>query len=380
MTNYIDNTTDDATTYKGKIDESLNLLRGVPVSSTTSGGSAGVDYEVSEWASLTLTSGILYAFRAHTDNTGACHVDHGGSPVNIKLADGSNPPAGAIVDDGVSFFWYDGTNLVLINPFSAGLASAPLEDDDLASNGGNVVTEDNANVFSDVQTISSAGPVLAFVETDVAADNQRWQLDASTARFSGRIRSDDLATTVSWLQVDRTGTTVDIVNFPNGTLQAGGSNVLKASDIGSTVQAQDAQLQDLADSLTATAAELNQLDGITRVGDVIAEESFSIGGDFTATGYAKSERGNGGNWVTVSVPIMSHSSKSDPISASGDLPSAYRPVDNHGNTYSTSSIAVKQCTINTSGILIFSYYDWAGSGQSATTTGAAVSMTYFVPD
>lgn len=87
---YLDNTVDNATDYKGKLDESVNLLREPPVSNTTAAGVAGVDYEVVGWASITLTASRVYLFRAHAANAGPCHVDHGGSAVDIKVFDGQD--------------------------------------------------------------------------------------------------------------------------------------------------------------------------------------------------------------------------------------------------------------------------------------------------
>src|SRR5690606_35682236 len=100
-------------------DESLNLLRQPPESETPSGGTPGEDYTVPAWASITLQEGIVYTFKAHTDNTGACTVGDGGSPdYSIKLISGSDPVAGQIKEGGVYSLLVVGAELILLNPVS----------------------------------------------------------------------------------------------------------------------------------------------------------------------------------------------------------------------------------------------------------------------
>jgi hypothetical protein len=73
--------------------------------------------------------------------------------------------------------------------------------------------------------ISSTRPMLRWTETGVTANNSVWQMDAETESFRGLISDDAGGGSVIWMQVDRTGTTVDTINFPNGTLQYGGIEV-----------------------------------------------------------------------------------------------------------------------------------------------------------
>lgn len=72
---------------------------------------------------------------------------------------------------------------------------------------------------------SSTRPVLGFNETDAAADNRRWNFQANGESFFGIAANDAGTVGTFWLQVDRTGTTVDSVSFPNGTLLYGGFEV-----------------------------------------------------------------------------------------------------------------------------------------------------------
>lgn len=73
--------------------------------------------------------------------------------------------------------------------------------------------------------LSSARPHLRWTETDGAANNQRWLMGPQAEQFIAAVATDTEGTITNWLQVDRTGTTIDTVNFPNGTLQYGGNEV-----------------------------------------------------------------------------------------------------------------------------------------------------------
>lgn len=62
--------------------------------------------------------------------------------------------------------------------------------------------------------MTSNSPGLAWNEADGAANNRLWDMVAGGEQFLGRVRTDDGVTTVNWIVVDRTATTVDQVNFP----------------------------------------------------------------------------------------------------------------------------------------------------------------------
>jgi hypothetical protein len=73
--------------------------------------------------------------------------------------------------------------------------------------------------------MSSARPHVRWTETDGAANNQRWLMGPQAEQFIAAVATDNEGTITNWLQVDRTGSTVDTINFPNGTLQYGGIEV-----------------------------------------------------------------------------------------------------------------------------------------------------------
>lgn len=73
--------------------------------------------------------------------------------------------------------------------------------------------------------VASALPQINLRETDAAANNRIWGFSASAEAFRARIVNDAGSVSTDWLQVDRTGTTVDTINFSNGTLQYGAIEV-----------------------------------------------------------------------------------------------------------------------------------------------------------
>ncbi len=73
--------------------------------------------------------------------------------------------------------------------------------------------------------LASARPHVRWTETDGAANNQRWLMGPQGEQFIAAAATDTEGTITNWLAVDRTSTTIDTVNFPNGVLQYGGTEV-----------------------------------------------------------------------------------------------------------------------------------------------------------
>jgi hypothetical protein len=65
--------------------------------------------------------------------------------------------------------------------------------------------------------ISAATPMLQFNQTGAAANNRLWRIYASSERMIFEAENDADNAGGEWLTVDRTGTTVDRVNFPTTT-------------------------------------------------------------------------------------------------------------------------------------------------------------------
>lgn len=69
----------------------------------------------------------------------------------------------------------------------------------------------NAAIFA-----SSAQPQVDWNETDAAANNRRWRLEAQGEQFLGRVVDDANSAAVTWMAVDRTLNAVDSIAFTAG--------------------------------------------------------------------------------------------------------------------------------------------------------------------
>ncbi len=66
--------------------------------------------------------------------------------------------------------------------------------------------------------LSSIAPSTSWNETDAAADNRLWDMLANSEQFMARAVNDANSVATNWVTVDRTGTTIDQVAFPNGNV------------------------------------------------------------------------------------------------------------------------------------------------------------------
>ena len=76
----------------------------------------------------------------------------------------------------------------------------------------------SANVFTNNQTISTASPRFILIETDAAANNQRWDIIANTESLAIRTVNDADSATAPIITVQRTGTVVDSVTIDGTTV------------------------------------------------------------------------------------------------------------------------------------------------------------------
>jgi hypothetical protein len=103
----------------------------------------------------------------------------------------------------------------------------------LRSDGAPALSQSIAPTWTGVHTFGLAGsfaspsfvsnntlPYLEFDESDGAANNQRWAMYAANEQLNFQVINDASSSNSPWMQVDRTGTTVDSVTFPTQT--AGG--------------------------------------------------------------------------------------------------------------------------------------------------------------
>jgi hypothetical protein len=328
---YLDNTVDNATDYKGKLDESVNLLREPPVTA----GSATA-YTVAGWASLTLTDGIVYTAKAHATNTGAVTV----AGVSTTNLDASALSAGQIQQNQMIHLLYQssGPSFLLLNPSSKTLVSPTISGGtiDNAVIGGTTAAE--ATITQ--ATIKNSVGNIYLEATTGGTNEKRWLNQASATALFWQTRTDANAAGQIWLQVDRTGTIIDTINFANGTLQSGGNYV----------------------------------------GVVVYNQALDPGSSFTS--------GNG--WLTVvqtsitptyqctytALDVWAHVSSSGVTTTGAPIPAAYRPNSNIQFCHYMGSDGIGDMAIKSSGNISVDYRDWAGSVVQRTTIGNSFSISW----
>jgi len=71
-----------------------------------------------------------------------------------------------------------------------------------------------SNLFTGtLLSLSSVDPTIRLVESDAAADNQRWLIEAQGEQLLFRLQNDAASVANNWITVDRTGTAIDSVRF-----------------------------------------------------------------------------------------------------------------------------------------------------------------------
>lgn len=91
--------------------------------------------------------------------------------------------------------------------------------------GGVLSTVAGTEATPNVSMAVAGAPTLAWKQTNGAADNKNWFMNVSSETFQAYVSNDANNAFTNWLVVNRTGTTIDSVNFANGTLQYGGTEV-----------------------------------------------------------------------------------------------------------------------------------------------------------
>jgi hypothetical protein len=117
-------------------------------------------------------------------------------------------------------------------------------------------------------------------------------------------------------------------------------------------------------------------------GTVIYDADITLGGHFgTDTARLIVIKTTNGKLATMHRgSTMTHSATTQPQSSDGVIPAAYRPTQSSSVTYELGASRVKLVQISSSGRVNFFYFDWAGSGSSATSTGEGWSVSWYVSD
>lgn len=139
--------------------------------------------------------------------------------------------------------------------------------------------------------LSSARTVFELNETDAAADNRLWTIQANAETFDIFASNDAGSVNTSWLKTDRTGTTIDTIALAGTTVTVNG--------------------QDVRNTALFTAGTLGVTRGGTGTttstgsGSVVLSASPTISGTLTSTGVVSVADG------AVGVPAVSFSSDPD---------------------------------------------------------------------
>ena len=178
-----------------------------------SGGTGNAYTLTSTQTHAALADQSILVFRVDRANTGAATLNVDGLGAKSMRVNGTALASGQLVADKIVIAAYNATDDAydLIGAIqSAADLVGELDDARLSAN---VPLLDAANTFEDDQTISRIAPALKFNETDATTDNKNWDWIATAESFRGRLQDDALTTAVNWVQVDRTGTTVDSISF-----------------------------------------------------------------------------------------------------------------------------------------------------------------------
>ena len=116
--------------------------------------------------------------------------------------------------------------------------------------------------------LDGTDPRFSFNETDAGADNRYWDMLPTAEQWRMRVVNDAQNIFINWLTVDRTGTTVDLVDLRATTVRATGAlDVTGAITVGGTVDginiAVDVAANTAKDTNVPTALSIGTVTGTT---------------------------------------------------------------------------------------------------------------------
>jgi hypothetical protein len=191
--------------------------------------SAGVGFDANEiMFNGTGTTNIgnihNYGLRFHINGNERLELDANYLDATVTI----RPHADSVYDLGTSSLYWD--NLYVNNLHASGVNTIGgfTAGSVLFADADGLVSEDNSNLFWDDSSkrlevkaikIQSTASEIQWLETDADVDEGLWGILGTVNRFRGVLRSDAGVAGETWLDVFRTGTTVDTVQFPRGTVE-----------------------------------------------------------------------------------------------------------------------------------------------------------------
>lgn len=211
-----------------------------------------------------------------------------------------------------------------------------------------------SNIFTAVQRVESAKPAVLLKETDASLDNKVWRLEANAEGLRLTILNDDEDLSTDILEINRTGLTVDTINFNNGTLQS------KGNDVYSTKSTTRAQANVTITSTLATIAIIDL--GTVAVGDEYLV-SAEVNGLKNATGGGDCKGIVQKSSGTATI-VFEHDLSSASISAQG-----YEPAN---SLWGFNMFGIMRVTV--AGTLILKVSGQSVGGDSVSGSGAVVAL------
>ena len=132
--------------------------------------------------------------------------------------------------------------------------------------------------ISGLLVVTNAAPELVLLETGVAADNGRWNINAQTTQLRMRLVNDADSAATNWLTVDRTGMIVDTITFPNGIVR----------------------IDDTTPSTSSTTGAFTVAGGLGVVGDIFTSGKIEVESTQPVISLVESDQGaDEKRWRTV---------------------------------------------------------------------------------
>jgi hypothetical protein len=144
-------------------------------------------------------TGQEFLFTPANNSTGAVTINLNslGAKDIVKGSSATALVSGDLVTTTVAKIIYDGTRFVLQNPATVDTRYALLA---------------SSNVFTGAsQTVQSTEPNVFFDESDASANERRWRMVCTGGTYHFQTQNDAASAQTTFMQVDRTGTTVDSI-------------------------------------------------------------------------------------------------------------------------------------------------------------------------
>jgi len=124
----------------------------------------------------------------------------------------------------------------------------------------NLIDKTVAETFSGTAyTFQAVTPRLWFDETDAAADNQLWSIQADAETFRLRAWNDATSVSNSVFDVSRTGAVIDGINFPTAVTADSFGGITEGDLVDKTVQETITDLWTFSDSAFGAALQVNRI-------------------------------------------------------------------------------------------------------------------------